>query len=136
MVQSELQGWQVKMHDMARELTAQLDTKISLLQVLLHDAQQQADRLEQALARAQDTLSDDRRAPAASATNQAAGLSLAGPHVTPRSARSSQRPYAEIFALSDAGHSSRSISERLSTPIGEVDLILGLRRELQPPAGK
>jgi hypothetical protein len=130
----ELQGWQVQMHETARELTAQLDSKISMLQVLLHEAEEQASRLELALNRAQNALAEERRMPAHQ-TSQAASLSLAGPHVPARTARSGQRPHAEIFALADAGHSSRAIAERLNTPIGEIELILGLRRELQPPAG-
>jgi len=38
--------WEVEMHETARALSAQLDSKMSALQALVQSAQQEADRLE------------------------------------------------------------------------------------------
>ena len=51
----EILRWQVEMHETARDLKAELDTKISVLQRLVIDAQIQADRLEGKLNRADNT---------------------------------------------------------------------------------
>ena len=37
------------------------------------------------------------------------------------------RRYAEIYALADSGLASAAIATRVGSPIGEVELILGLR---------
>jgi hypothetical protein len=42
----ELLRWQVEMHETARQLKGELDTKIAILQRLTIDAQRQAERLE------------------------------------------------------------------------------------------
>jgi len=44
--------WQVEMHDLSRELRAQLDNKIVILERLVREAEQQSARLEAALAAA------------------------------------------------------------------------------------
>ena len=45
----ELVRWEVEMHDIARELSAQLDTKIGVLAQLIRDADRASARLETAL---------------------------------------------------------------------------------------
>ena len=47
----EVHRWQVEMHDVARELSAQLDSKMRLLQSFTRSAAQEADRLEALLER-------------------------------------------------------------------------------------
>jgi hypothetical protein len=42
----EILRWEVEMHETARTLSAQLDSKMSALQALVQSAQQEADRLE------------------------------------------------------------------------------------------
>ena len=44
----EVARWQVAMHETARDLSAQLDSKMSALQALIADADRAADRLEAA----------------------------------------------------------------------------------------
>lgn len=43
----ETQRWQVAMFDLQRELTAELDTRISIVQTLLHQVDQKIVRLEE-----------------------------------------------------------------------------------------
>jgi hypothetical protein len=46
---SEMMRWEVQMHDTARELKAELDSKMVALQVLVRQAQEERQRLEQLL---------------------------------------------------------------------------------------
>src|SRR5271166_5959482 len=52
----DLAQWEVGMHETARQLSAQLDAKLSLLQSLIVEADRAAARLEDALDRAYPTL--------------------------------------------------------------------------------
>ncbi len=49
----EVHRWQVEMHDVARELSAQLDSKMRVLQSFTRSAAQEADRLEALLERSE-----------------------------------------------------------------------------------
>ncbi len=49
----EFANWEVRMHDTARQLSAQLDSKLGLLEQLVREADRAASRLETALAAAQ-----------------------------------------------------------------------------------
>jgi len=51
---ADIERWQVEMHDFARDLKGELDTKIAVLQRLVIDAREAADRLEAVLVRAED----------------------------------------------------------------------------------
>ncbi len=54
---ADIERWQVEMHELARDLKGELDTKIAVLQRLVIDASAAAERLEATLERA------DRREP-------------------------------------------------------------------------
>lgn len=149
----ELDRWEVEMHELARELSGRLDSKLSILEHLLRDAECLAERLESAIERASrsELLTADRaNRPAAVrsitsantvAQHQAAALTAAArPHsgLAPRDNElplpvqsSPGRRYDEIYALSDAGQSSAAIASLVGSPVGEVDLILGLRAKQQ-----
>ena len=51
----EVLRWQVEMHETARELKAELDTKIAILQRLTIDAKRESDRLEAIIEKAERT---------------------------------------------------------------------------------
>jgi hypothetical protein len=146
--------WEVEMHDLARELTAKLDTKITLLQQLLRAADEQGTRLTTVLERAKATESLNPHALAAVRPALDAHLAhprphaLTGRHVATQAAalaaadhaqhrgvtfqpveEQPPRPYEEIAALSDAGQSPDDISSLLGTPVGEVELIVNLRKQ-------
>lgn len=122
---TDVRHWEVEMREIARELTAQLDSKASILQHLIRDARQQADRLEGLLARA-----EGKSVPASSETD----VSPPADRVQARlpsnihAASPAARRHAEIYSLADSGLSSAAIANRLGSPIGEVELILGLRQ--------
>ncbi|GAA5510212.1 hypothetical protein [Novipirellula caenicola] len=95
----ETQRWQVAMFDLQRELTAELDTRIAVVQTLLR----QVDERIETLANVQ---------PDASVANPTAE----DEHHTVLQLR--------ISALSHAGLTAQQISEKLQLPIGDVELML------------
>lgn len=158
--------WEVQMHETARELSGQLDTKLGLLQQLIREADRAAARLEAALAAARtqaaqrmpsqdaganDTAPAFRSAvgqdhgqfqPLGEAISQAEALKAASHHESrdPASASGRTQPpspakesvprqhrFQEIYTLADYGLDAAEIAQRLGTPVGEVELILGLR---------
>ncbi|MGH7193752.1 MAG: hypothetical protein ACREJM_09495 [Candidatus Saccharimonadales bacterium] len=126
------QRWEVEMHETARELRGQLDSKISVLQHLIRDAAAETARLEAAIDRAAKLdLGSMRPAPQrqtapVAAANQPSKRSRSPQEPAP-SASPTARRYAEIYALADSGLGSSAIATRVGSPIGEVELILGLR---------
>lgn len=46
--------WQVEMHDLTRDLSAQLDSKMGALQHLIRQASEETERLERAIAKAKE----------------------------------------------------------------------------------
>jgi len=166
-------NWEVQMHEVARELSAQLDSKMGLLEQLIREADRAASRLETALAAngreaapagsiretaavaggreaAPAVLSpvaslpcvassrDAPGAPASRPANQAEGLKGAGRPEVPEARRfedpaargpAKDRRYEEIYTLADYGYEATEIARRVGTPVGEVQLILGLRKQ-------
>lgn len=131
----QVERWEVRMHEVARELSAQLDSKMVAVELLLREAQEQIARLErlthgaEAVGMTPEASAgqlDDVSIAAHSGT-QAAALprAVSRPHVL---TRNNSRRHQEVYALADAGRSSAEIAQELGTPIGEVELILGLRR--------
>jgi len=124
----------VQMHETARELSAQLDSKMGALQSLIAEADRAAARLEAAAARLPDAV----RQPAPAdrqPTTQAEALRASGPpdHPTGEADDASRPPSAgrrreEIYTLA-SGLEAAEIARRVGSPVGEVELILGLRQK-------
>lgn len=139
--------WEVSMHETARDLSAQLDSKLGLLQHLIREADRAAARLEAALAATDDssheTLPIDHPVhsplPADShPRNQADALRAAGQHSSESKApqpdpSQPESPgdtrYQEIYLLADYGYPPAEIAARLGNPVGEIELILSLRKK-------
>ena len=112
--------WEVQMHETARELSAQLDSKMRVLQVLIAEADRAAARLEAAAQPAPTLPSVGGKCPLPNGrepTTQAEGL------------KSARRRQEEIYTLADYGHDAAEIARRIGSPVGEVELILGLREK-------
>lgn len=105
--------WEVQMHDLARDLKAEIDSKMIALGHLVRDADRAAERLEKALASA-PSLSD----PTNEDTQPA----------QPRDAENAALR-EEVYTLADYGFSVHDIASRMGTPVGQVELILRLRGE-------
>lgn len=109
--------WHVEMHETARELKAELDSKMRVLQLLIAQARQESERLERILGQS-ETDAAHRSRPFSEATQRpSANTAL------PRCAEHR----SEILALARQGHSAAEIAQRLGAPVGDVELILSLR---------
>ena len=97
---TEVNRWEVQMHETARELMAQLDSKISVLRAMVAEADRAAARLQRAQA-----------------------------GVDPDIETADQRPVDpdEVAMLADYGHSAVEIAQRLGRPVGHIEEILSQR---------
>ena len=134
----EADDWRVELHELARETSARLDAKMAALEQLIRDARRESTRLESLLADVEHrpaTFNGARPAaslsPDARPHNQAEALSAARELLARApvegNAGNAPRRHDDVYALADAGLDSFAIAERLAAPIGEVELILGLR---------
>lgn len=150
----ETQRWQVALFDLQRELKADLDTRIAVVQSLIREADQRIESLSQlesaigqrateqtaAVPRAETggnraTFHDADEAPtAASETHTAAGEAPrasagddlgAGAGTSAESGTSARHPrFSQIATLADSGHTEVEIAERLGQPLDEVQRVL------------
>ena len=104
----QLEDLILQMQEVAREQIAKADTKIRMLNQLLGECEQRKKELEALLNRSPEPL---------------------GPTPPPRQAN----PLHEnVFHLQDQGKAANQICEETGLEIGEVEMILGLRK-LQKP---
>ena len=112
----EILRWHVEMHEIARDLQAELDSKMVALQTLIHVARQESERLEAAIAGvSQQTRQSDRRPVEAAESRGAAQLP------------GTLEQRRDAYRLADLGHSAEAIADFLGSPVGDVDMILGCR---------
>lgn len=111
-VEHEMQNLLVEMAKMAREISAQLDTRSAKLEMLIDEADRKIAQLQSMPARVASEP-----APAASAPPR------------PSNGDALDGRYARIYALADSGQDARQIAAELDRPQGEVELILALRRK-------
>lgn len=116
-------NWEVQMHELARDLSGRLDSKMGALEHLIRDADRAAARLEAALRAGSPASGASRGEPSSS---QAEGLRPGRPTMTEAAPPGR---YDEIYLLADYGHPAAEIAQRLGLPIGEVELILSLRKQ-------
>lgn len=126
---NELARWEVRMHDLARDLSGQLDSKMGALEHLIRDADRAAARLEKALAAARSDPTDPSAADQAEKlkTTDPAEPELLSAADAPADDLTRDQRYEEIYTLSDYGLEPSEIAQRVGSPVGEVELILGLR---------
>ena len=142
----EIADLEIQIHDFAREVSGQLDSKMAALEHLIRDADRAAARLERALSGSRDqeqppaepheaaplpkSQADALKTPVAQAPSAGVppnetkaeedeGLSL------PRPSR--QQRHEEVYTLADYGYDAAEIAQRVGTPVGEIELILSLR---------
>jgi hypothetical protein len=134
------------MHDLARDLMGQLDSKIRVLEVLIRQADEAAARLE--AARGQETGAKKPIHPVAIEAPVEPVPGSRGQSNSPRGSRPPQRSgesrkplkvtnnprFERVYALADAGMSAATIAKQIGTQVGEVELILSLRGKHQPEA--
>jgi len=127
----------VELSEMARQITAQLDTRAAKLESLLKDADARIHALHQLGATPHNGQPDPHVPTTAEAPAPSAAPLLPGPHpyspasTTATAAAPPTDPinprYAEIYTLADQGHTPQEIAHQLGRPNGEIQLILALR---------
>ena len=111
-VERQMQNLLVDLTEMARQISAQLDTRAARLQALLEQADQRIAQLRQLSGAAPV---DSPQASTTPETSASAPVSVASPM------------HAEVYALADEGRGAKEIAARLNRPSGEIELILALR---------
>ena len=114
-VERDMSNLLVELSEMARQVTAQLDTRTLKLEMLLKEADERIAVLKELL----------RQAPAgngSAAAQQAAPAAPAAdvPAIDPR--------HLAVYELADQKLAAAQIADRLGRPRGEVELILALRK--------
>ena len=133
-VEEQMNNLLVELSEMARQVSAQLDTRAAKLELLIKEADERLAALrgatgdappEQIMPPVADNGSVAQTAPSREIDSaEQAALSAA----RPTTAEASADPrYADVYALSDEGRSAQEIARLLSRPVGEVELILALR---------
>ena len=109
-VERDMNTLLVELSEMARQITAQLDTRAAKLQLLIAEADQRLERLS--------TCGASGLAPERPPSNRHADVP-APPPVDPR--------HVEVYVLADQGRTAGEIAGKLGRPSGEIELILALR---------
>lgn len=114
----EVTRWQVEMHELARDLKGEIDTKLALLQLLIRQANQAADRLERA---ARSAAGDRHVGDALDAIDhwQPDAATTTVPATLPNAQK--------VYALSDRGLSPGAIAAETGLSLGDVEMTLSLR---------
>jgi len=111
-VERQMQNLLVDLTEMARQISAQLDTRAARLQALLEQADERIAQLRQLSGAAPV---DSPQASTTPETSASAPVSVAS------------LMHAEVYALADEGCGAKEIAARLNRPSGEIELILALR---------
>lgn len=119
----EVLRWQASMFDLQRDLKAELDTRISVVQSLLRQVDQRIDELKSLQKQiAHSNASVDR-----SATDHPMSLGGIGGEssISPRLSDQIVERGGKIWQFHAIGFSACEIAEKLDLPLAEVELFLG-----------
>jgi hypothetical protein len=119
-VERQMQNVLVDLSEMARQITAQLDTRAGKLEALIKEADQKIAILK--------SLTPGESASPFAIPPPPADAPVDTPAPAPQSSPVDPR-HAQVYTLADEGKSSREIAQQLNRPSGEVELILALREE-------
>jgi hypothetical protein len=126
----ELLRWQVEMHETARHLKAELDSKMSALQAIIRIANEESTRLEAAISRAErlgiSTCADTLAAiEELSAGDDSDSGRLCGESHATSNEIDAQRD--AVYQLADQGLAANAIARSIGAPLGDVELLMSLR---------
>ena len=113
-VERQMQNVLVDMSEMARQITAQLDTRAAKLELLIKDADAKIAAMGAAPPAVKGRML---KVPAVETANE---MQLPENPPDPR--------HADIYTLADQGRSPAEIARQLNRPSGEIELILALRQ--------
>ena len=118
-VEQQMQNLLVELSEMARQITAQLDTRAAKLETLIREADEKLAALREASGGAGTPLPQPEPVIAREVEPAVA--------VETKTAEVDAR-HAEVYRLADEGRGPNEISRLVNRPMGEVELILALRR--------
>lgn len=116
-VQQSMEELVLQLEDVSRRVNAQVDTKFVKLETVIRDADQRIARLEQL----------SRGAPGDDSDPPAPALPQDEPPAIPSNAAHPER-LQRIYELADSGATPMTIADTLEIPLGQVELILNLRK--------
>lgn len=125
-VEGQMQNLLVELSEMARQITAQLDTRAAKLELLIKEADEKLEALRKAGAPPLTPLPPP--PPELFVPNDAQPEAEAPAAPLPPAAPEMDRRHAEVYRLADEGQSAIEIARRVNRPTGEVELILALRQ--------
>jgi hypothetical protein len=128
-IEEQMSNLLVELSEMARQISAQLDTRAGKLEVLLKEADEKIAELRSARTAANIPATIPAAPPAAGppALDVPAPVVPTAPPPEPQRAPSVDPRHAEVYRLSDTGQSAAEIAKSLFRPTGEIELILALR---------
>ncbi|TWT82005.1 hypothetical protein CA13_34600 [Planctomycetes bacterium CA13] len=116
----EVQRWQIAMYEVQRELTAELDTRIAIVQSLMRQMDARIEMLGMVPPTAASPITTE------PIPNE---LMKREPIAEPKAEKSSRRPHSAIWnhirSMAKEGLTAKQISEKLNMPLGDVELMLG-----------
>lgn len=122
-VERQMESLLVEFSKMARQMSAQLDTRAAKLELLLKEADEKLAALREASAAAGPRHPEPQTLP-----SNGQGSPEQDPlPVPPLTAHRQGSRHAEVYGLSDQGRSAQEIAREIGRPSGEVELILALR---------
>jgi hypothetical protein len=129
-VEREMSNLLVELSEMARQVTAQLDTRATKLELLMKEADEKIETLRALQGSAPPPRAQTPVSPAirqSIAEHEALMQPLDAPPPPPPEPAIDPR-HAEIYAMADQGRTPVDIASRLGRPSGEIELILALRQ--------
>ena len=121
---NDLRNMMVELEELTRRFGAQLDAKSIRLEKLLDEADKKIAALQAA-----ERGESPSPAPVATEANEDAAMELARRDAAePPASNANDRLSADVCRLADEGLSAARIADRLSEPIGKIELILALRQ--------
>ena len=135
-VEREMSNLLVELSEMARQVTAQLDTRATKLELLMKEADEKIETLRALQASAPSSSAASSSSPPAllspglrqSAAEREALMQPLDAPLSPPPEPTIDPRHAEIYALADQGRTPVDIASRLGRPSGEIELILALRQ--------
>jgi hypothetical protein len=128
-VEREMSNLLVELSEMARQMTAQLDTRAARLEALIREADEKIAALQAANGAYPGTggnqvmveakVLESHAVPMPDRPGHVAMIEDAPPKLDPR--------HAEVYGLADEGQSAQEIARQTGRPRGEIELILALR---------
>lgn len=123
----EVLRWQVGMHDTARELKAELDSKIGVLQATMRLAREESERLEAVVRRAEQLGISSCRNPLSEIERIAEEEDPTSGSLPVMPAQQLDGQSREVYDLADQGCGPQAIADSTGLPRGDVELMLSLR---------